>query len=292
MLKPTFSYRLFQYSNHLFLSLVALLCILPMIHVLAVSLSSNYATTTFLVKLWPIGFTLDAYEKALNSNNFLVAFRVSVLRTVLGTVISMTLTMLAAYSMSKDNRIFRGRTAYAWFFVFTMLFHGGLIPTYLVVQKAGLMNSIWALILPVAVNVFNVVLMMNFFRGIPKELEEAAAMDGAGHFRVLFTIFFPISLPSIATLSLFTMVFHWNSWFDGMIYMNQASNIPLATFLQALIAGFDYTQIGLNPADLENLSERSLKSALIFVGTLPILLVYPFLQKYFVKGMTLGSVKE
>jgi putative aldouronate transport system permease protein len=292
MLKPKISNRLFQYTNNVFLSIVALLCILPMIHVLAVSLSSNYATTSFLVKLWPIGFTLDAYEKALNSNNFLIAFRVSVLRTVFGTLLSMTLTMLAAYSMSKDNRYFRGRTVYAWFFVFTMLFHGGLIPTYLVVQKAGLMNSLWALILPVAVNVFNVVLMMNFFRGIPKELEEAAAIDGAGHFRVLFTIFFPISLPSIATLSLFTMVFHWNSWFDGMIYMNQANQIPLATFLQALIAGFDYTQIGLNPSDLESLSERSLKSALIFIGTLPILLVYPFLQKYFVKGMTLGSVKE
>ncbi|MGO4544993.1 carbohydrate ABC transporter permease [Paenibacillus sp. 2TAB23] len=292
MLKPKISNRLFQYSNNVFLSIVALLCILPMIHVLAVSLSSNYATTSFLVKLWPIGFTLDAYEKALNSNNFLIAFRVSFLRTVLGTLLSMTLTMLAAYSMSKDNLYFRGRTVYAWFFVFTMLFHGGLIPTYLVVQKAGLMNTLWALILPVAVNVFNVVLMMNFFRGIPKELEEAAAIDGAGHFRVLFTIFFPISLPSIATLSLFTMVFHWNSWFDGMIYMNQADKIPLATFLQALIAGFDYTQIGLNPSDLENLSERSLKSALIFIGTLPILLVYPFLQKYFVKGMTLGSVKE
>ncbi|CAM4396560.1 putative aldouronate transport system permease protein [Paenibacillus endophyticus] len=292
MLKLKFSNRMFQYANHLFLSIVAILCILPMIHVLAVSLSSNYATTSFLVKLWPIGFTWDAYEKALNSNNFLVAFKVSILRTVFGTLISMTLTMLAAYSMSKDNRYFRGRTVYAWFFVFTMLFHGGLIPTYLVVQKAGLMNSLWALILPVAVNVFNVVLMMNFFRGIPKELEEAAAIDGAGHFRVLFTIFFPISLPSIATLSLFTMVFHWNSWFDGMIYMNQANKIPLATFLQALIAGFDYTQIGLNPSDLENLSERSLKSALIFIGTLPILLVYPFLQKYFVKGMTLGSVKE
>jgi putative aldouronate transport system permease protein len=292
MLKLTFSNRLFQYTNNIFLSIVALLCILPMVHVLAVSLSANYATTSFLVKLWPIGFNLDAYEKALNSNNFLIAFRVSVLRTVLGTGISMLLTMLAAYSMSKDNHKFQGRTLYAWFFVFTMLFHGGLIPTYLVVQKTGLTNSIWALILPVAVNVFNVVLMMNFFRGIPKELEEAAAIDGAGHFRVLFTIFFPISLPSIATLSLFTMVYHWNSWFDGMIYMNQADKIPLATFLQALITGFDYTQIGLNPADLENLSERSLKSALIFVGTLPILLVYPFLQKYFVKGMTLGSVKE
>lgn len=292
MFKLSFSNRMFHIANNILLSIVAILCILPMIHVLAVSLSSDYATTSYLVKFWPVGFNLDAYKAALTSNNFIVAFKVSVLRTVLGTIITMFLTMLAAYSMSKEDRYFKGRTLYAWFFVFTMLFHGGLIPLYLVVQKTGLTNSIWALILPVAVNVFNVVLMMNFFRGIPKELEEAAMIDGAGHFRVLFIIFFPISLPSIATLSLFTMVFHWNAWFDGMIYMNKADQFPLATFLQALVASFDYTKIGLNPTDLENLSDRSLKSALIFIGTLPILLVYPFLQKYFVKGMTLGSVKE
>ncbi|MEK3877757.1 carbohydrate ABC transporter permease [Paenibacillus sp. FSL M7-0420] len=292
MLKIPFSNRMFQVLNNLLLSLVAILCILPMVHVLAVSLSSDYATTSYLVKFWPVGFNLSAYRKALASNNFIIAFEMSVLRTVLGTAITMFLTMLAAYSMSKDDRYFRGRTMYAWFFVFTMLFHGGLIPTYLVVQKTGLTNSIWALVIPSAVNVFNVVLMMNFFRGIPKELEESAMIDGAGHFRILFRILFPISLPSIATLSLFTIVFHWNSWFDGLIYMNKAELFPLATFLQALIAGFDYTKIGLNPTDLENLSERSLKSALIFIGTFPILLVYPFLQRYFVKGMTLGSVKE
>ncbi|WNS45154.1 carbohydrate ABC transporter permease [Paenibacillus sp. MMS20-IR301] len=292
MLKLSFSNKMFQVLNNLLLSLVAILCILPMVHVLAVSLSSDYATTSYLVKFWPVGFNLSAYKKALESNNFIIAFQVSVLRTVLGTAITMFLTMLSAYSMSKDDRYFRGRTVYAWFFVFTMLFHGGLIPTYLVVQKTGLTNSIWALVIPSAVNVFNVVLMMNFFRGIPKELEESAMIDGAGHFRILFRILIPISLPSIATLSLFTIVYHWNAWFDGLIYMNKAELFPLATFLQALIAGFDYTKIGLNPTDLENLSERSLKSALIFIGTFPILLVYPFLQRYFVKGMTLGSVKE
>ncbi|MNI02770.1 Inner membrane ABC transporter permease protein YcjP [compost metagenome] len=292
MFKLSFSNKMFQFTNSFFLSIMAFLCILPLIHVLAVSLSSDYATTSYLVKFWPVGFNLAAYKTALDSNNFIIAFKVSVLRTLLGTLITMFLTMLAAYSMSKEDRYFKGRTFYAWFFVFTMLFHGGLIPTYLVVQKTGLTNTIWALIIPVAVNVFNVVLMMNFFRGIPKELEEAAMIDGAGHFRILFTIFFPISLPSIATLSLFTMVFHWNSWFDGMIYMNKADQFPLATFLQAIVAGFDYTKIGLNPSDLEELSERSLKSALMFIGIFPILLVYPFLQRYFVKGMTLGSVKE
>lgn len=292
MYKLTLSYRLFNAANVVFLAVTALLCVLPMVHVLAVSLSSDHATSSYLVKFWPIGFNLASYEKAMNSNSFLIAFQMSVLRTVAGTALTMFLTLLAAYSMSKDDSVFRGRSVYAWYFVVTMLFHGGLIPTYLVVQKLHLTNSLLALILPVAVNVFNVVLMMNFLRGIPKELEEAAMIDGAGHFRILFVLFLPISLPSIATLSLFTMVFHWNAWFDGMIYMNKAELFPLATFLQALVASFDYTKIGLNPADLENLSERSLKSALIFIGTVPILLVYPFLQRYFVQGMTLGSVKE
>ncbi|CAI6059922.1 carbohydrate ABC transporter permease [Cohnella sp. JJ-181] len=292
MYKISLSYRLFNAANMVFLAATALLCVLPMVHVLAVSLSSDHATTAYLVKFWPIGFNLASYEKAMNSNSFLIAFQMSVLRTVAGTALTMFLTLLAAYSMSKDDSVFRGRSVYAWYFVITMLFHGGLIPSYLVVQKLHLTNSLLALILPVAVNVFNVVLMMNFLRGIPKELEEAAMIDGAGHFRILFVLFLPISLPSIATLSLFTMVFHWNAWFDGMIYMNKAEMFPLATFLQALVASFDYTKIGLNPADLENLSERSLKSALIFIGTLPILLVYPFLQRYFVQGMTLGSVKE
>lgn len=292
MSRMTTPAKIFNVFNMVFLSLAGVLCILPMVHVLAVSLSQNHAVTSYLVKFWPIGFNLVAYEKCFASSGFLVAAKISVIRSVLGCLLGMFLTVTAAYSLSKTSGVFRGRTAYAWFFVFTMLFNGGLIPSYLAVKYTGLIDSILALILPSAVNVFNTVVMMNFFRGLPKDLEEAAFIDGAGHFRILFTIYFPLSLPSFATLTLFTLVGHWNSWFDGMIYMTQAQNYPLATFLRALIASFDYSKLGLDPSVLKLLSERSLKAAQIFIGTIPILLVYPFLQKYFVQGMTLGSVKE
>lgn len=274
------------------LSVVGVVCILPMIHILAVSLSENAAVSAYQVTLWPIGLNFVAYAKSFTSNGFLVALKVSVIRALLGSAISMFLTLSAAYSMSKSSRVFRGRSAYAWFFVFTMLFSGGLIPSYLVVKGTGLIDSIFALILPSAVNVFNVVVMMNFFRTIPKDLEESAYIDGAGHFRILFQIYFPLSMPSFATLTLFTLVGHWNSWFDGMIYMTQSQNYPLATLLRALISNFDYSKVGLDPSVLKFLSERALKAAQIFIGAVPILLVYPFLQKYFVQGMTLGALKE
>lgn len=291
MYHKTHGYRMFNAFNLFFLLFVSLTCILPIIHIIAVSFSSAAATTANIVKLWPIGFNIDNYIRTFNSSNFLRAFGISVIRTVLGTSLSMLLCILAAYPLSKENSYFRGRTAYAWFFIVTILFHGGLIPSYLVVQATGLYNTIWALILPGAVAVFNVVLMMNFFRGIPKELEEASQIDGAGHIRTLFTIYLPISLPSLATLSLFVIVGHWNSWFDGMIYL-EVYKQPLATLIQALVKTMDFTRIEMLPDDVAHLSERGLKATQIFIGSLPVLVVYPFLQKYFVKGLTLGSVKQ
>jgi putative aldouronate transport system permease protein len=284
--------RVFNGLNLLFLWLVAALCILPLVHVLALSLSSDFAVTAGRVSFWPVGLSTLAYEKSFKSSGFLVAMRISVFRAALGSLVEMFLCMLAAYSLSKDGRMFKARGFYAWFFVFTMLFSGGLIPSYFVVKMTGLIDRIWALILPGAVNAFNVVIMMNFFRGIPRDLEEAAYIDGAGHVRVLFQIFFPISLPSFATLTLFSLVGHWNAWFDGMIYMTNVAKYPLATFLRALIVNSDYSKVGMNPADLKHLSERSLKAAQIFIGSVPILLVYPFLQRYFIQGATLGAVKE
>lgn len=292
MRRLSLSARIFNYLIIISLCFISILCILPLIHILAVSFSENAAVTSYSVKFWPIGFNTMAYTQSFSSNGFLVAMKVSVIRALLGTAIGMLLTLTAAYSMSKSNKVFKSRTAYSWFFIFTMLFSGGLIPTYMVVKYTGLIDSILALILPSAVNVFNLVVMMNFFRTIPKDLEESAHIDGAGHFIILFRIYFPLSLPSFATLTLFTLVWHWNSWFDGMIYMTQASNYPLATFLRALISSFDFTKIGINPEIFKYLSERALKAAQIFIGTLPIILVYPFLQKYFVQGMTIGALKE
>lgn len=285
-------YTIFTIWNTIFLSLLSIICVLPLIHVLALSFSSRAAATANIVNFWPIGFTTDAYVKTLSNTAFLQSLWIGIERTVLGTVISMVVITMAAYSLSKTSHKFPGRQIYIWVFVFTMLFSGGLIPSYILVSKLHLMDTIWALVLPTAVSVWNMILMLNFFRTIPQDLEEAAHIDGAGHLRVLWSVFLPVSMPSIATLSLFTMVFHWNSWFDGMIYMSNPKGYPLATFLHSMIVSDNLSRVGVTLESIDNFSNRTIKSAQIFIGALPILLVYPFLQKYFVKGIVLGSVKS
>ncbi|AIQ25205.1 carbohydrate ABC transporter permease [Paenibacillus sp. FSL E2-8871] len=292
MYYKTRGYRIFNIFNTCFLIILALMCIVPLIHVLAVSFSAKSAADANLVGLWPKQFSLEAYKKTMNNPIFLHSIWVSVQRTVLGTGLTLLITFLAAYPLSKENSAFKGRNVYSWLFVFSMVFNGGLIPFYIVIQKIGLMDSFWVLVLPGAVNTFLVILMLNFFRGIPKDLEEASLIDGAGHFRTLFSIYLPISLPSIATIALFSMVFHWNSWFDGLLYLNNSKQFPLATFLQTVIIQRDMSSMSINPKEMELISQTTVRAAQIFIGAAPILIVYPFLQKYFVKGMTLGSVKE
>lgn len=292
MYYKTKGYRIFNIFNTCFLILLAIMCIVPLLHVLAVSFSAKSAADANLVGLWPKQFSLEAYKKTIDNPVFLHSIWISVKRTVIGTALTLLITFLAAYPLSKENSVFKGRNIYSWLFVFSMVFNGGLIPFYIVIQKIGLMDSFWVLVLPGAVNTFLVILMLNFFRGIPRELEEAALIDGAGHFRTLFSIFLPISLPSIATIALFSMVFHWNSWFDGLLYMNNSKQFPLATFLQTVIIQRDMSSMSVNPKEMELISQTTVRAAQIFIGAAPILLVYPFLQKYFVKGMTLGSVKE
>ncbi|GGJ07866.1 carbohydrate ABC transporter permease [Paenibacillus hunanensis] len=292
MYYKTTGYRIFNVFNVALLILLAVMCVVPLIHVLAVSFSSKAAADANLVGLWPIQFSVEAYKKTMFNPVFLHSIWISVLRTVIGTAITLFLTFLAAYPLSKEESVFKGRTIYSWLFVFSMVFTGGLVPFYIVIQKLGLIDSFWVLVLPGAVNTFLVILMMNFFRGIPKELEEAAFMDGAGPFRTLFTMYLPISMPSIATITLFSMVFHWNSWFDGLLYLNNSNQFPLATFLQTVIIQQDMSSMSASPKEMELISQTTVKAAQIFIGAAPILIVYPFLQKFFVKGMTLGSVKE
>ncbi|MDF2724691.1 MAG: transporter permease [Paenibacillus sp.] len=285
------SYKTFQVFNYVFIAVLSLACILPLIHIMAVSLSSKDAATANIVNFMPVDFTLAAYKETLGNSNFLRALWLGVERTLLGTFISLAVTMMAAYSLSKENHRFKGRNVYSWFFIVIMLFNGGLIPTYLVVSNTGLIDSVWALVIPTAVNVWNMILMLNFFRNLPPELEEAGLMDGAGHFRTLFSIYLPVSMPSVATILLFTMVVHWNSWFDGMIYMTKIQDYPLASFLHTIVVKENFSEVGVDLAALNQISNRTVKASQIFIGALPILLVYPFLQKYFVKGIVLGSVK-
>jgi putative aldouronate transport system permease protein len=289
----TKAYRVFTVSNYIILGSAAILCIIPLIHILAVSFSGSAAATANLIKLWPINPTMDAYMKTIGNDNFLRALWNGIERVILGTAVSMSLITVAAYSLSKEDGRFRGRKIYVWFIVFTMLFHGGLVPTYIIVTKLGLANSIWSLVLPGAVNAFNLILLMNFFRtAVPRSLEEASAIDGANQFRILYSVYLPISMPAIATISLFTMVFHWNSWFDGLIYMSDSNNYPLATFMQTIIVQQDFSKISVDAETLQNLSERTVKAAQIFISAVPMLIVYPFLQRFFVKGIVLGAEKE
>ncbi|MEF2244781.1 carbohydrate ABC transporter permease [Paenibacillus sp. IITD108] len=291
MYHKTPSYKVFYAFNIALLTVLAILCILPLINVLAISFSSRYAIDSNLVTLWPVEFTWEAYLKTLQNDHFARAMGITLERTLLGTALSMLCTIITAFPLSKPDMVFKGRTIYAWVFLFTMLFSGGLIPTYILIQELGLMNSIWALVLP-PINIFNILLLLNFFRGIPKELEEAAFIDGAGYFRSLMNVYVPLSLPALTTLSLFFMVGHWNAWFDGMLYMTDMKQWPLATLMRTIVVDLDFTKITMDPAEMRLLSDRSVKGAQIFISILPIILVYPFLQKYFVKGLVMGSMKE
>ncbi len=283
--------RAFDLLNHLLLTLFALLCILPLIHVLALSLSDRAASVGGFVTLWPIGFTTANYEKVLGAPPFYRSFLVSVERTVFGTGLNMLLTVLTAYPLSKTVTEFKGRNLFMWVFLFAMLFSGGLIPWFLVIRQLGLLNKLPALIIPSALPIWNVILMMNFFRDVPREIEEAAIIDGASHWRILSHVHVPLSVPALATLSLFCAVGHWNSWFDGMILMTDATKYPLQTFLRTVVIKLDMSQLMLDPKDLQFLSDRSLRAAQIFVTTVPILVVYPLLQRYFITGIHLGAVK-
>ncbi|WP_138493335.1 carbohydrate ABC transporter permease [Paenibacillus pinistramenti] len=292
MYHKTTGYRIFSVFNYLLLSLAGLLCVLPIIHILAVSFSASAPANSHLVGLWPVGFNLESYTKTMNNPNFIRAFLIALERTALGTFITMSVITLAGYVLSKDSASFKSRNAYAWYFVFTMLFSGGIIPSYIVVRNLHLMDTIWALVLPGAVQVFNMILLMNFFKATPKELEEAALIDGAGHFTILFRVYLPLAMPAVATMSLFSIVGNWNAWFDGLLYINDYRNYPLATFLQTIIVQQDFSKLNPDVNELKNISQRTVKAAQIFIGILPVLVVYPYLQKYFVKGIVLGAVKE
>lgn len=290
MYHKTVPYRIFTVFNYILLTLISISCMLPLYHLLMVSFSDTAPANAGLVTFWPVGFTLDAYAKTFDNANFLTSLWVSVKRTVFGTGLALMVNSVAAYALSKDNHIFRGRNVYLWYFVVTMLFSGGLVPGYILILKLGLINNLLALILPGLVAVYNIILLLNFFRTVPKELEEATFIDGAGYLRSFISVYLPLSLPAIATIALFTMVGHWNAYFDGLIYMKGAENLPLASFMQTLIVQGSTT--GFDPTVIANMSERTLRASQIFISALPILIIYPFLQRFFVKGIVIGAVKE
>ena len=294
MKKISASRRAFLIFNYVFLAATCLICVMPFLNLLAVSFSSSTAVAAGKVTFLPVEFTLFSYEYALRGGKFLRAFLNSVALVVLGTFVNMVMMVLTAYPLSKGKDKLLGRNIYMAYFVLTMLISGGLIPTYLVVVKAGLKDSIWSLILPGALPVYNMIILMNFIRGLPGELQEAARIDGASEFKVLREIILPLIKPSLATVGLFCIVGHWNNWFGGIIYLIDKSKYPLATYMQSLLQNFEAimklsgTDYGLL---LSQMNAQTGRAAQLFLGALPVMIVYPFLQKYFTIGLTLGSVK-
>lgn len=271
--------------------LLALVCIFPFLHILAISFSNKSIAAAGEITFFPKEFTVSAYKYILNQAALWKSFGLTFGRVILGTTLTTLCTLVTAYPISMSTRRFRQRTAYVWFFFITTLISGGLIPGYILIQSLGLMDSIWALVLPSTVNVFNIIIMSNFYRQLPLALREAAELDGAGHLRILFQIYVPLSLPAIATIVLFTVCYHWNSWFDGSIYM-ESTNYPLATYLQSVIVASNNVSSGVSYEEMMAVSNKTVRAAQIIVSSIPILCIYPFLQRYFVTGLTVGSVKE
>ncbi|MCL2248147.1 MAG: carbohydrate ABC transporter permease [Oscillospiraceae bacterium] len=297
MHKSSPSRKVFVFCNAVFLTATALICILPFVNQLAISFSHSRYVQANQVMFWPMGFNTGAYDFILQGNQFMRALLVSLQRVAIGVPINLLLIILTAYPLSKAKRHFKLRNVYSWFFVVTILFHAGLIPMFMIVRFTGLIDSIWSLILPGALPVFSMLVVMNYIRSLPPELEEAAYVDGASHIRTLVSVVLPVSTPTLATVTLFSFVAHWNSWFDGLIYMNRVENYPLQSYLQTIVINIEAffrnaTNISADLALLLGLvNARTTAAAQMFLAIIPILLIYPFLQKYFTTGLVLGSVK-
>ena len=268
-------------------------CLLPLLYNLAVSFSSKAAAEAGLVTFWPVGFTPKAYVDIMGDKAFWNSFGVSIKRVLLSLVIVLPVLTMAAYPLAKSKKEFGSRNVLLWMFVFCMLFNGGTIPWYMLMKQYGFINNIYGLVLCSGVPVFNLILMINFFQEIPKELEEAAMIDGAGSWYILVKVVIPLSKPVIATIALFTIVAHWNDFFQGLVLSTSTEHYPLQTYINQLVFQMDTTNMTSEELmKLSTMSNTTLNAAKIFVSMIPMLCIYPFLQKYFVTGITLGGVKE
>ena len=274
--------------NYLLLTILVVICFYPFLNVVAYSFSSNRAVLSGTVTFFPIEMQLDAYKEIIHRGQIWTAMRVTMVVTMLGTAIGLILTVFAAYALSKDK--LKGRRWISGMILFTMYFNGGIIPTFLVIKNLGMYDQLTSLYIPSAVNVFNFIVMRTFFREIPKSLEEAAYLDGATDVQILFKIVLPLSMPIIATIGLFYAVYYWNDYFNALIYIQSPEKYTLQLRLRSLLFAGELGAAG-NEGLAQQVMAESLKMACIVVGTVPILAVYPWLQKYFVKGVMLGSVK-
>ena len=295
MRKSSLAGKIGYISIYAVVILLGLICLLPLWYIVAVSFSRASAVEGNMVTLLPVGFNTIAYEEILGDAQYWRSFGISVVRVILAVIINTVLTVSMAYPLTKNKRQFKGRDVYINLLVFAMLFNGGLVPTFLALKEYHLLNTIWALILPGAVPIFNVILLMNFMMGIPKSLEEAAILDGANPVQVLTRVYLPCSVPVIATVALFSILGSWNDFYSGLMYITTINKYTLMTYIQSITINMeDIIRNGTMEEILRasQVSQQNLNAAKIVVAVVPLLLIYPLLQKYFITGIVIGSVKE
>lgn len=290
-MKDTYGERVFYAINYVILTIIGLSCLLPLVHIVAMSLSEAQAVASGQVFLWPVGMTFEPYNALFAGSDIVQAFENNVVITIVGTVFSMTFTILAAYPLSRKNMF--GRRIFTLILLFTMLFSGGIIPGYLVLKSLHLLNSYWALWLPGLVSVFNMLVLKTYFESLPEELEEAARIDGCTEFRLIARIILPLSVPVLAALTLFYAVGFWNQFMSVLLYINDTEKYNLTVVVQQMIRSQSIMQdlTSLQPEDAMMLTPETIKASGLVVMVVPMLVVYPFLQRYFVKGVMLGAVK-
>ncbi len=292
-IKMSASRRLFVIFNYIFLTLLSLVFVLPMLSIVSTSLVSQAEIQERgNLFLFPRKIDYSAYKILLNKDSIVWnAYGITLFRVAVGTLIQMTVTCMLAYALSKKDLPFRG--IITGFVLVPMFISGGLVPTYLLIKQLGLIDSLWVLVIPNAMSIYNMLLLRNFFMSIPITLEESAVLDGATPLRTLWSIILPLSLPSIMTIGMFYAVGHWNEWFDAAIYINSSSKLPMQSVMRNIVQQYTVSDLEAmsDEAMLNRMPQQTVQNATVVVATLPILVAYPFVQKYFIKGVMVGSLK-
>jgi len=284
--------RVFEWMNYALLTIILLLILYPLLFVVSASISDPQAVNSGNMWLWPKDITFLGYEKIFQNKEILYGYLNTIMYTVLGTAINLVMTILAAFPLSRRDLV--GKNAIMAMFVFTMFFSGGLIPSYMLVKNLGMLNTVWALVIPSAVSVWNIIIMRTFFQqSIPNEIHEAAAIDGSSDFHLLLKVILPLSMPILAVMTLFYSVGHWNSFFNALIYLTDRDRFPLQLILREILIQNQMEQMSGSADALTDqiLYAQTIKYAVIIVANLPVLMLYPFLQKYFTKGIMIGAIK-
>lgn len=290
-IKQSRSDRIFDIINITILSMIMIIILYPLIFVVSASFSETMLVIQGKVRFLPKGLNLEAYKAVFRNENIITGYKNTIAYTFVGTIVNLIMTTIGAYPLSRKD--FRGRTIFTLFFMFTMFFSGGLIPTYLVIKKLGLYDNFWVMILPGAISVWNMTIMKSFFAtSIPTELQEAAVIDGCGNIGVLRKIVIPLSFPILAVMLMYYGVAHWNSFFTALIYIPDSKKYPLQLVIRGILIQNDMAEmLDADAAVQQKMLAEGIKYAVIVVSSLPVLLLYPILQKYFVKGVMLGAVK-